>query len=218
MTDRSLITNDLRPPAHPPKNVVQSNASSPAVRCYLDGLLISIVHLSLYLVLLRIEEYGEHFFLCISLFYHISKERHTHVLRENLSPFLASLPLLYSASSAPALMFLLSGRSCARSRHSSCPPSGDSSLLGSTCRPRTRGSVRKGLFIYDGISRVKNSEYRRGATSHRWEDSWNDGTGRRSDPTRETSEPALRTSSTGVEATPRRARGSSWECEYGVPY
>ena len=48
-------------------------------------------------------------------------------------------------------------------------------------------------FYYDGISRAKNLEYRRGAKSHRWEDSWSDGTGRRSDPPRETSEPALRT-------------------------
>ena len=39
-----------------------------------------------------------------------------------------------------------------------------------------------------------------------------DWTGRRSDPTRrETSGPALRMPSTGVEATPRRARGSSWK-------
>ena len=34
--------------------------------------------------------------------------------------------------------------------------------------------------------------YRRGPKSHRWEDSWSDGTGRRSDPTGETSELALR--------------------------
>ena len=55
------------------------------------------------------------------------------------------------------------------------------------------------------------------ARSHRCEGSWSDGTGRRSDPTNETSEPALRASSTGVEATPRRATGSSWEREYDVP-
>ena len=55
------------------------------------------------------------------------------------------------------------------------------------------------------------------AKSHHWEDSWSDGTGCRSDPTNETSEPALRTPSTGVEATPRRVRGSSWEREYDVP-
>ena len=37
-------------------------------------------------------------------------------------------------------------------------------------------------------------------------------TGRKSDPTRrETSGPALRTPSTGVEATLRRGRGSSWK-------
>ena len=35
MTDRPLITNDLRPPALPPKKVVQSNASSPTIRCCL---------------------------------------------------------------------------------------------------------------------------------------------------------------------------------------
>ena len=44
-----------------------------------------------------------------------------HVVRRSLQPFLASLPLLYSASSAPALMSRSSGRSCARFRHSSCP-------------------------------------------------------------------------------------------------
>ena len=43
-----------------------------------------------------------------------------YVLRRSLSPFLASLLLLYSASSAPALMSRSSGRSCAPSRHSSC--------------------------------------------------------------------------------------------------
>ena len=67
--------------------------------------------------------------------------------------------------------------------------------------------MRKCLFIYDGelgqIMRVLPK-----AKSHRWEDSWSDGTGRRSDSTREASEPALRTPSTGVEATPRRVRGS----------
>ena len=56
------------------------------------------------------------------------------------------------------------------------------------------------------------------AKSHRCEDSWSDGTVRRSDPTRERSEPALRTPSTGVEATPRRVTGSFWEREYDVPY
>ena len=44
-----------------------------------------------------------------------------HVLRRRLSPFLASLPLLYSVSPAPALMSRSSGRSCARSHHSRCP-------------------------------------------------------------------------------------------------
>ena len=69
--------------------------------------------------------------------------------------------------------------------------------------------MREFRFTYDGISRVKNLEYRRGAKRLRWENSWSDGTGRRSDPRNETSEPAPRTPSTGVEATPRRARGSS---------
>ena len=73
-------------------------------------------------------------------------------------------------------------------------------------------------FLYDGISRARKLKYHQGAKSHRWEDSCIDGTGRRSDPTTKTSEPALRTPSTGVEATPRRARGSSWEREYNVPY
>ena len=40
---------------------------------------------------------------------------------------MASLLLLYLASSAPTLMSRSSGRSCARSRHSSCPPSGNAS-------------------------------------------------------------------------------------------
>ena len=55
------------------------------------------------------------------------------------------------------------------------------------------------------------------AKSHHWEDSWSDGTGRRSDPMTKTSEPALRTPSTGVEATPRKVTGSSREREYDVP-
>ena len=59
--------------------------------------------------------------------------------------------------------------------------------------------------------RQKNLEYRRGAKSHHWAKSWIDWTGRRSDPRNEKSEPALRTPSTGVEATPRRKRGSSWK-------
>ena len=73
--------------------------------------------------------------------------------------------------------------------------------------------MRECLFTYDGISRAKILEYRRGAKRHRWKDSWSDGTGRRSEPTREISEPALRTPSIGVEATPRRARGSSCKRE-----
>ena len=50
------------------------------------------------------------------------------------------------------------------------------------------------------------------AKRHRWRrTAWSDGTGRRRDPTNETPEPALRTLSTEVEATPRRVRGSSTE-------
>ena len=89
-------------------------------------------HSSRVSVFLRFEKYGEYFSSAYPFFYHISKERHTHVPRRSLSFFLASLPLLYSASSAPALMSRSSGRPCARSRYSSCPPSGDSSLLGGT--------------------------------------------------------------------------------------
>ena len=51
------------------------------------------------------------------------------------------------------------------------------------------------------------------------EKSWSDWTGRRNDPRNETPELALRTPSTVVEATPRRARGSSWKVSNGdIPY
>ena len=97
----------------------------------IDGLSYNRLHPSALSILLRFEEYGEYFFLCIPLFHHISEERiFTYLRRTSPSPFLASLPLLYSASSAPALTSRSSGPSCARSSHSSCPPSGDSSLLG----------------------------------------------------------------------------------------
>ena len=72
--------------------------------------------------------------LHIPLFYHLSKERHIHFSRRSLSLFLGSLPLLYSASSAPALLSRSSAHPCARSRHSTCPPSGDSLLLGGTLK------------------------------------------------------------------------------------
>ena len=68
-------------------------------------------------------------------------------------------------------------------------------------------------FIYDGEVRQIIESTAEGEASPLDEDSWSSGTGRRSDPTNETSEPALRTPSTGVEATPRRVRGSSWERE-----
>ena len=70
--------------------------------------------------------------------------------------------------------------------------------------------MRKCLFIYDGeLGQIIEST----AEERRASQSWSDGTGRRIDPTRETSEPALRTPSTGVEATLRRVIGSSWERE-----
>ena len=51
------------------------------------------------------------------------------------------------------------------------------------------------------------------------EKTWSDWTGRRNDSRNETPEPALRTPSTRVEATPRRARGSSWKVGNGdIPY
>ena len=78
--------------------------------------------------------------------------------------------------------------------------------------------MRECFFYIRWRIRQKNLKYHRGAKSHRWEDSWSDRTGRRGDPIRETSEPAPRTPKTGVEATPRRARGSSLEHEYDVSY
>ena len=67
----------------------------------------------------------------------------------------------------------------------------------------------KCLFIYDGeVGQIIESTTE-GEASPLDKDSWSDGTGRRSDPTNETSEPALRTPSTRVEAAPRRMRGSS---------
>ena len=77
---------------------------------------------------------------------------------------------------------------------------------------RPRDLVRKCLFIYDGKVGRRNWSTTEGEESP-WEDSWSDGTGRRSDPTNETSEPALRTPSTGVDAMPRRVIGFSWERE-----
>ena len=70
--------------------------------------------------------------------------------------------------------------------------------------------MRKCLFIYDGeLEQIIEST----AEERRASQSWSDGTGRRSDPTRETLESVLRTPSTGVEATLRRVIGSSWERE-----
>ena len=97
----------------------------------IDDLSYNRLHPSALSILLRFEEYGEYFFLCKPIFHHISEQCHfTHFRRRSLSPFLASLELLYSASSTPVLMSLSPGRSCARSSHSSCPSSGDASLLG----------------------------------------------------------------------------------------
>ena len=74
-------------------------------------------------------EYGEYFVLRIPLLTHqLGMSFFTHVPRRSFSPFVASLPLLYSASSAPALMSRSSSRSCARSRHSTLSfSSGDAS-------------------------------------------------------------------------------------------
>ena len=69
--------------------------------------------------------------------------------------------------------------------------------------------MEKYLFIYDGEVGQRIESTAEGEASPLAKDSWSDGTRRRSDPTNETSEPALRTLSTGVEATPRRVRGSS---------
>ena len=69
------------------------------------------------------------------------------------------------------------------------------------------------LFIYDGeVGRIvwSTAEGKESPLGGQLE--WR-GTGRRSDPTNETSEPAPRTPSTGVEATPRRVIDSSWERE-----
>ena len=81
----------------------------------------------------------------------------THIPRRSLSPFLASLPLLYSASSAPALMSRLSGCSRARSRHSSCPPSSDSSpsavlqILRPTSSSYIKGHCPTGSLGREGV-------------------------------------------------------------------
>ena len=58
---------------------------------------------------------------------------------------------------------------------------------------------------YDGEAGVGPLKAKR----HRWEDSRSDEPGRRRDPTSDTPEPAWRTLSTGLEATPRRVGGSS---------
>ena len=60
---------------------------------------------------------------------------------------MASLLLLYPASSAPVSMSLSPGRSCARSRHSSSPSSGDASPLGGTLK----------LFALLILSSIKNT-------------------------------------------------------------
>ena len=73
------------------------------------------------------------------------------------------------------------------------------------------GPCEKSVFLYKMEKYGEKFGVPPKAKSHREEDSWSDGTGRRSDLTRETSEPALKTPSTGVEATPRRVTGSSWE-------
>ena len=71
--------------------------------------------------------------------------------------------------------------------------------------PRTRDPARKCLFIFYGRAGLVPLK----AKHHRREGSRSDETGRRRDPTNDKPEPALRTLSTGLEATPRRVRGSS---------
>ena len=71
--------------------------------------------------------------------------------------------------------------------------------------------MREGLFIYDGEVGQRLESTTEGEALPLDKDSWSDGTGRKSAQTNETSEPALRTPSTGVEATPRRVRDSSSE-------
>ena len=69
--------------------------------------------------------------------------------------------------------------------------------------------MRKCLFIYGREVGQRIESTAEGEASPLDKGSWSYGTRRRSDPTNETSEPALRTPSTGVEATPRRVRDSS---------
>ena len=66
---------------------------------------------------------------------------------------------------------------------------------------------------YDGKAGLRIRSTAEGEASPPEKDSRSGETGRRSNPTNDTPEPALRTLSTGVEATPRRMRGSSQERE-----
>ena len=103
----------------------------------IDGLSYDRLHSSALLLPLRLENYSKYFILSMPFFIKsVRNVAFTHsVFRRSLSPFSASLPLLRSVSSAPALMSRFSsGRSCARSRQSSSPSSGDASLLGGTLK------------------------------------------------------------------------------------
>ena len=85
-------------------------------------------------------------------------------------------------------------------------------------RSSSQGPCEKVFYIGRRIRRSKAEELRLPPRSEEFgipprgdkEKSWSDWTGRRNDPRNETPESALRTPSTGVEATPRRARGSSY--------
>ena len=90
-------------------------------------------------------------------------------------------------------------------------PDHQTRLAGTTGLPAVsdEGPCEKVYFYIGWRSRAEEFGIPPRSESHRWEDSWSDGTGHRGDPRNETSEPALRTPSTEVEATPRRGRGSS---------
>ena len=89
--------------------------------------------------------------------------------------------------------------------HVPCASELRNTLSGKGFLPRTRDPARKYIFISHGRAELVPLKAKR----HRWEDSRSDETGRRRDPTNDTPELALRTLSTGVEATPMRGRDSS---------
>ena len=94
------------------------------------------------------EEYAifkraEHFLISITP---VGNVILTHVPRRSLSPFLASFPLLYPASSAPVSMS--SGRSCARSHQSNSSLAGDASLLGGNINYSLQGGVLNSSALF----------------------------------------------------------------------